>query len=364
VERRKAKRAQVDNAAEDPNEGDPESPADDADIPLSPKAKKRKRRTRTRVATPEGADDVTIVPSMVTMYELAARERRTGMKSEREKKMQGINWTEVKKRQREKELEVALRRGRKRTAEGSEDGAGTTDDEDAGDIDAQLAAVAASKRGRGVQIRFVNGAHVVDEQSQTVDRRAMARADLDALEEVEEDDLTRRFTARTHQNLRRREPAERVPATDRWSEADTARFYECLSRFGTDFLVVSKMFKGRSRRHIKAKFAREERMFPERVAAALVCERTEDMRWDLEVFRQGAGLEHEDFLDPEEVAEELRLRREEREVLIEEARRETEDLRRQKELAGELAGDVTDEEDEEDVAVDGEDVVETIEQDV
>jgi transcription factor TFIIIB component B'' len=301
---------------------------------------------------------------MVTMYELAARERRTGMKSEREKKMQGINWAEVKKRQRAKELELALRRGRKAPAEGSDDGAGATDGEDAaGDIDAQLAAVAASKRGRGVQIRFVNGAHVVDEQSQTVDRRAMAREGLERLEQVEEDDLTRRFTARTHQNLRRREPAERVPATDRWSEADTARFYECLARFGTDFLVVSKMFKGRSRRHIKAKFAREERMFPERVAAALVSERGEDMRWDLEVFRHAAGLEEDDFLDPEEVAEELRLRREEREVLIEEARRETEDLRRQKELAGELAGDVSDEEDEEeDVAVDGEDVVETIEQ--
>jgi transcription factor TFIIIB component B'' len=297
---------------------------------------------------------------MVTMYELAARERRTGLKSEREKKMQSVNWAEVKKRQREKELELAMRRGpRRMAAEGLEAEPGATDDEDAGDIDAQLARAAASNRGRGIRIRIVNGEHVVDEQSQTVDRRALAGADVGALEEVDEDDLTRRFTARTHQNLKRREPAERVPATDRWSEEDTTKFYECISRFGTDFLVVSKMFKGRSRRHIKAKFAREERQYPERVAAALVCERTDDMRWDLEVFRQAAGMEHEDFRDPEQVMEELRERKAERELLIEEARKETADLQRQKALAGELAA-VSDEEEE----VVDEDVVETIEQDV
>jgi transcription factor TFIIIB component B'' len=302
---------------------------------------------------------------MVTMYELAARERRTGLKSEREKKMQTINWVEVKKRQREKEMELALRRGsRKKTAEEASAGTGASEDVDAGDIDAQLAAVSASKRGRGgIRIRVVNGEHVVDETSQTVDRRAQAGADVDALAEVDEDDVTRRFTARTHQTLRRREPAERVPATDRWSEADTAKFYECLARFGTDFLVISKMFRGRSRRHIKSKFGREERMCPEKVAVALTSERTEEMRWDLEVFRQGAGLELEDFREPKEVDEELRLRKAEREVLIEEARRETADLRRQKELAGELAG-VSGEEDDEEMDVDGEEVVETIEQDV
>jgi hypothetical protein len=49
-----------------------------------------RRRKRHRAGTPEGAEEVTIVPAIVTLWELASGNRRTGIKSEREKLMKEI----------------------------------------------------------------------------------------------------------------------------------------------------------------------------------------------------------------------------------------------------------------------------------
>jgi len=213
------------------------------------------------------------------------------------------------------------------------------------DINEQLERFASKNRAKrkGIRIRVVNGEHVIDEQSQKVDRHAMANEDMETLEEVEEDDLTKRFNSHTYIHLKRREPVERIPCKDRWTDDATEKFFDCLSRFGTDFMIISKMFPGRTRRHIKAKFVREERLNAERVKSSLVGLGGQQLKWDLDVFKTESGLEESDFRCPREVDEELRLRREEREKEIEEQRLETEETNRQRKLAG----DVSEEEDQE-----------------
>jgi transcription factor TFIIIB component B'' len=298
------------------------------------------KKPRKRAGTPDEAENVMIVPSIVTMNDLASRDRRTGRKSDRERKMRQIDWTAVKERRKGEEHDFALRKGRLRGA--SEDGQDDEEDADENgelDVDAELARVMARNRSKrqGIQVRVVNGEHVIDEQSQKVDRHAIANEDMGALEEIEEDDLTKRFNSQTYVNMKRRDPAERVPSKDRWGEADTEKFYGCLSRFGTDFMVISKMFKDKSRRHIRAKFVREERLNPDRVQAALVG--PDRGKWDLDLFLEEARRNGKDFnlVDPREVEEQLRVRKEEREREIEEKRQETAELKKQRNLAGDYS---------------------------
>ncbi|KAA8499893.1 Transcription factor TFIIIB component B'' [Porphyridium purpureum] len=54
-----------------------------------------------------------------------------------------------------------------------------------------------------------------------------------------------------------------------WTLADTELFYEGIRKFGTDFSLVESMMPHRSRRQIKQKFNKEEKLNPERVHAAL-----------------------------------------------------------------------------------------------
>lgn len=57
-----------------------------------------------------------------------------------------------------------------------------------------------------------------------------------------------------------------------FAESDLHRSlrFQALRQFGTDFEMISKMFVGRSRRNIKAKWVREEKTNPERVTEALM----------------------------------------------------------------------------------------------
>jgi len=236
---------------------------------------------------------------------------------------------------------MAFTKGRRRSYKqaAAENQGDDADEDEELDVDEQLNRVVEKSQasGQGIKIKIVNGEHIIDEQSQRIDRHALANEDLDNLEEFEDDDLTRRFNSHTYIHMKRREPEERIPSTDKWSSADTQKFYDCLSKFGTDFMTISKMFKGRNRRHIKSKFTREEKLFPDRIHRALVGD--EVQVWDLEMFKRETGLEESDFQNPEDVAEELRLRREQREAEIEEARRETEETKRQRRLAGVVSDD-------------------------
>jgi len=306
----------------------------------------KRKRGKPRASTPEGSEAVQIVPSVVTMFELSARNIRTGWKSEREKLMAKIDWKEVKRRQMEEERQLAEQgRLQGNAANGKADDYNGGDQggegEDEGeDIDERLRRAVArnQKKQQTLKIRLVNGEHVIDESSQFVDRHALAHAeeDEDVLEEVEEDDLTRKFNTQSLIRMRRKDPQERIRNWDRWTLESTNVFYDCLRKFGTDFMVIAKCFPNRTRREIKAKFVREERDDPERVHEALTGARNGSGSWDLEDFKKlnDLGREKIVIVDPRELEEELRRAREEREKEIEERRKETAELERQKKLAG------------------------------
>lgn len=55
----------------------------------------------------------------------------------------------------------------------------------------------------------------------------------------------------------------------RWGIKETFLFYEALAMIGTDFEMIASFLPGRTREHVKAKFKREERQDPLRIAKAL-----------------------------------------------------------------------------------------------
>jgi len=327
---------------ERPRDSSDTSHTDQARNPsMSNRTTRKQRKPRARADTPEGAELVTIVPSIVTMYELASRDRRTGHKSEREKKMRQVDWTAVKQRRKEEEVQMAMK-GRKINPKDARAAAEEDDSDQNLDQEAQLkklfAKTAKDKKTKsGIQIRLVNGQQVIDEQSQRVDFHALANQDLAGAEEVEDDDITKRFNAQTYINMKRREPAERIPNREKWGDETTEKFYDCLSRYGTDFMIISNMFPGKSRRQIRAKFVKEERENPTKIKEALLG--LSRRNWDMEHFKQETGLQDTDFKDPREIEEELRKQRERREVEIEAARLAAAEDKRQRRLIGAYSSD-------------------------
>lgn len=61
--------------------------------------------------------------------------------------------------------------------------------------------------------------------------------------------------------------------------------------FGTEFEMISKMFPGKQRRHIKLKYNREERHNPKRIDAAVMGVKT--IKMDIDEYRAFTGAEYE-----------------------------------------------------------------------
>eukprot|EP01119_Soliformovum_irregulare_P013696 TRINITY_DN366_c0_g3_i5.p1 TRINITY_DN366_c0_g3~~TRINITY_DN366_c0_g3_i5.p1 ORF type:complete len:401 (-),score=148.26 TRINITY_DN366_c0_g3_i5:86-1123(-) len=60
-----------------------------------------------------------------------------------------------------------------------------------------------------------------------------------------------------------------VRGRGKWTQLETAEFFNALSQFGTDFSMIERLFPDRSRRQIKAKFKKEEKENPAKVNNAL-----------------------------------------------------------------------------------------------
>ena len=58
-------------------------------------------------------------------------------------------------------------------------------------------------------------------------------------------------------------------APEKWSADETRKFYRAISQCGTDFSLIERMFPNRTRRQIKNKFKREEKMNKPLVESAL-----------------------------------------------------------------------------------------------
>ncbi|KAK9473596.1 uncharacterized protein V1510DRAFT_414463 [Dipodascopsis tothii] len=137
------------------------------------------------------------------------------------------------------------------------------------------------------RLHVVGGKIVVDEDSLQVDRHERdARPEVAEADKEVEDEFARRVNSGTWS---KREKVER------WDMAETQKFYEALSMWGTDFNLIAQMFRGRSRRQIKSKFNAEERKNPEKVHMAL----TRRMPVNLESYEVVTGKTFKEISDVE-----------------------------------------------------------------
>ncbi|OJD16714.1 hypothetical protein AJ78_03139 [Emergomyces pasteurianus Ep9510] len=219
-----------------------------ADDLVAAATEKKPRARRKRQPTPEDAESIEISPTVVKMSDLC-RDLRTGKKSKREMELQSMDLTELTKKQ--KEREERIRNGRRTPKAGSAERNVGGDEIDR----AEAAALG------GPQMRIVNGEIVVDAASLQIDRHANAARNEGDMEEVEENPLTKRINAASFGKRTK---------VESWDEEMTDLFYRGLRMFGTDFMMISKMFPGRSRRQIKLKFSNEERRYPERIKETLL----------------------------------------------------------------------------------------------
>lgn len=314
----------------------PESPEDE-EASVEPQPKKQKQRLKkkqvriARIAEVEGeeargeeagadgqgeGDDASnesdpelheIDPNTLSMYDLS-RESRYGKQSERGKKMAEIDWDEVMQKRRAEAQAIVDQQQEAPAGEvvQSVEGPDGNTESQPGDAE-QAQAAPANNAGAGNEEFLVDadGNIVLDESTVRHDAtaQAMEAAETGAVEDA--NDLTAHMNRTTWINNNRRDPVDRVPLwkwkSDPWSEEETDRFYEALRMFGSDFFIISKMFPGKNRRMIKAKFTREEKLDPQRITGALTGKATKridlehysrETGRDMSVFTKYDGLEH------------------------------------------------------------------------
>ncbi|KAL4780563.1 hypothetical protein BJX76DRAFT_337695 [Aspergillus varians] len=209
--------------------------------------KERKRRTRKREPTPDGAELIEIAPSVIKMSDLC-KDTRTGKRSKREIELRAHELAEAERNKAQQEEDRQVGMPVKQTKDTS-----PTEEESTSSPN--------KKSQAGPVMRIVNGEIVLDHASLQVDRHADAERNGDDLEDVVENSLTRKINQATYGKRSK---------TESWDEDMTDLFYRGLRMFGTDFMVISKLFPGRSRRQIKLKFNNEERRDPQRIKETLL----------------------------------------------------------------------------------------------
>lgn len=236
---------------------------------------KARARKRKRKLGSEEAESHEIVPSEVLMADLV-KDQGLGKSSRREAEMQKIDWLEVKRKRREAQEEALREEQRQKEAR---------------------------KNGRPLpppgphvaeRLVLVNGQMVIDESSRVIDRNAETAREAEQVEDaIDEDRLTKRVNQST---VGRKPGAMRTYST--WDDEQTEQFYQGLRMFGTDFMMISKMFPDTSRAVIKKKFNKEEKLNPERVFEAL----NSKQPIDLQAFSE---MTDTTYADPKDFYKEL-----------------------------------------------------------
>lgn len=281
----------------------------------SDKRKIKRHRTR-RETTPEGAEDVRIVPSEVKMSDLC-KNFRTGKKSAREVELEKIEKAElIQKKQRE--LQEVM-------------GEGDTSGPVSESGDQRLEGLAREKGDREEASRavpntvIVDGQIRIDETSLQLDRHAKAAEERDAeqLEGVDESELTR--------SVNQGSWAKRDKSGS-WNEESTDKFYDGLRMFGTDFEMISKLFPGRTRHSVKLKFSKEEKLHQQKIKRTLMGER---IPVDMEEYSR---ISNTTYADPRELERELEEDRKTMEAEHAAEKEAIDEIRRQREAEAAAEG--------------------------
>lgn len=114
------------------------------------------------------------------------------------------------------------------------------------------------------EVQMVNGQIVLNTSSLVVQRNEDEPLDEDQVD-INEDEII----DGANERISSRSFSTRVFQGKSWNEADTRSFYKGLYEFGTDFTMMSNIFPERSRRYLKLKFKREERLHPDLIELAL-----------------------------------------------------------------------------------------------
>lgn len=241
-----------------------------------PQGTRKPRGRKQREPTPEGAENVEIAPTVVRMSDLC-KDLRTGKMSKREMELRNMELAELE---------------RKRKAEEEGEDTEQTPIKQNGDAPPPPPALdhSEAQAQSGPVMRIVNGEIVLDNASLQVDRHADAERNAGVLEDVVENSLTRKINQSTY--------GKRTKA-ESWDEEMTDLFYRGLRMFGTDFMMISKLFPNRSRHQIKLKFNNEERRHPERIKETLL---GPSETIDIATYSEMTNAEYD---DPKAVQQEL-----------------------------------------------------------
>ncbi|ROT36007.1 hypothetical protein SODALDRAFT_352851 [Sodiomyces alkalinus F11] len=278
----------------------------------------RTRKRRDRSATPEDAETQRVDGSKLTLQDLT-KDLRIGKKFSRH--------DELLQRERERLLN---KRQKKTPGETSEAASRTSTPAPPPPAPAPAPPPSSSSQGPapvpepepqaeleplGPRFIQVDGQIVLDQSSLTLDRHAReqqrALAAGESLVEEEEHEFSRLTTSNSFRT------GSKLRGPNLWNEEDTELFYRGLGMFGTDFQLIANMFPGRSRRHVKMKFNREERVNPGRIHLALVGQKT--VKIDIEQYKSWTGAEYRPV---EEIMAEHKARQAEHDAL---ARRQVEE---------------------------------------
>ncbi|PFH61680.1 hypothetical protein XA68_16563 [Ophiocordyceps unilateralis] len=246
----------------------------------------KKKRGRARSVTPEDAESQVVDLQQLKMADLT-KDLRIGKKFSRhdelrDRERQARSKTKPTQEDEEPTTSDAPSASTLSKADGSPQDPSTNN---GGSGDANSSSAPATKSGP--QFRIVDGQIVVDQNSLVMDRHAraaaaQARGDM---ETVEENDFTRLITSSSFMT------SSKLKGPNIWTVDETELFYRGLRMFGTEFEMISKMFPGKQRRHIKLKFNREERHNPKGIDAALIGEKT--IKMDIEEYRTFTGAVYE-----------------------------------------------------------------------
>ncbi|KAL8997472.1 MAG: hypothetical protein Q9169_003252 [Polycauliona sp. 2 TL-2023] len=257
---------------------------------------KGRRNRKEREPTPEEAEDEVIVPGQVKMADLC-KDTRKGKKSDMLKALQERDKEGLLKKQ-QKELQQLV--GDEAPAEDNEGNGAADSTAENADLNGPTRSEVERRQelSRQVPGTYVNddGEIMIDTNSLQVDRHAQAAAEREQgqFEAVEENYLSRpavnsrTYAKREKQNF--------------WSEELTDEFYEALRMFGTDFDMIGRMLR-KTRRAIKLKFTREEKLEPDRIDQTLLGQR---IAVDVGDFSRRAGEELRETEEHDRMMEEDR----------------------------------------------------------
>jgi transcription factor TFIIIB component B'' len=234
-----------------------------------------RHRRRRRNSTPPTAEQVVISPATMTMSEMCV-DKRVGRKSSRYAELQEAE----RQRRRLRELKREQRDVNTQTASlpPAADVPATQHEED--DI---LRPVTS---GTARVMTDANGNIVLDQSSLQVDIHAVHPSALtESLVHTTETVFSSKTNSATY-------PSTRTHASNtiRWLPADNERFYDALRMFGTDFNAIAAFLgDGKTRRHVKNKFDREERANSDKLTWALRNRKEIDVQGLQEILGEKLG---------------------------------------------------------------------------